>query len=271
MAASDASETLLDRVARVARRLPAEHVEALAAALDRLPAVAAAACRLAAADALPTGHAREEARKLLQLWSEADAAPPAGALAWSLRVASRVDRAHRDAEQIELVWTGPHGEEVSQRRTAQALLEVVRAAEQNLLLVTYALYPDKAQREALLEALGRGVAIHLICETTETSGGHFKGDPFGALGPALAEHVAVYVWPRDHREPDDDGDRGLLHVKVAVADEKKLFLSSANLTGHAMHLNMEMGLLVTGGPLPARVVRHFEHLIESGTLERERK
>ena len=37
-------------------------------------------------------------------------------------------------------------------------------------------------------------------------------------------------------------------------------LSSANLTGYAMTLNMEMGLLVRGGPLPVQVESHLEQL-----------
>jgi len=45
-------------------------------------------------------------------------------------------------------------------------------------------------------------------------------------------------------------------------------LSSANFTEYAFTINMELGLLVTGGKLPAQVERHFERLIEAGVFLR---
>ena len=62
------------------------------------------------------------------------------------------------------------------------------------------------------------------------------------------------------------GKHGSLHAKCAVADRRRLFLSSANLTAYALTLNMELGLLVTDGPLPAQVDQHFRALIEAGKL-----
>lgn len=47
-----------------------------------------------------------------------------------------------------------------------------------------------------------------------------------------------------------------------------MFLSSANLTEYAFTINMELGLLVTGGKLPEQVEQHFERLITAGTLLR---
>jgi phosphatidylserine/phosphatidylglycerophosphate/cardiolipin synthase-like enzyme len=57
-----------------------------------------------------------------------------------------------------------------------------------------------------------------------------------------------------------------MHVKCAVADGRWLFLSSANLTGYAFTLNMELGVLVTGGPLPGQVETHLGRLIGTGVL-----
>jgi len=47
-----------------------------------------------------------------------------------------------------------------------------------------------------------------------------------------------------------------------------MFLSSANLTEYASSLNMELGLLITGGEQPLRVEDHFDRLIETGTSTR---
>jgi phosphatidylserine/phosphatidylglycerophosphate/cardiolipin synthase-like enzyme len=76
----------------------------------------------------------------------------------------------------------------------------------------------------------------------------------------------VFLWPLERREKDDSGKPGILHVKCAVADGERLFLSSANLTDYAFTINMELGLLVTGGNLPEQVERHFGGLIDAGQL-----
>ena len=87
-----------------------------------------------------------------------------------------------------------------------------------------------------------------------------------ALGDDVARSSTVYYWPRENREADGSGKLGILHVKCVVADRHWLFLTSANLTRYAFSLNMELGLLVTGGEQPGQVEKHFDRLIESRTL-----
>ena len=62
------------------------------------------------------------------------------------------------------------------------------------------------------------------------------------------------------------GNAGVLHAKCVVADGRWLFISSANLTEHAFTVNMELGVLISGGKLPLRVEEHFDGLIASGAL-----
>lgn len=57
-----------------------------------------------------------------------------------------------------------------------------------------------------------------------------------------------------------------LHAKFAVADSRCLLTTSANLTGHALELNMELGVLITGGEAPREVVRLVDDLIAQGDL-----
>lgn len=47
-----------------------------------------------------------------------------------------------------------------------------------------------------------------------------------------------------------------------------MFLSSANLTEYAFTINMELGLLVTGGNLPGEVEQHFDRLVARGIVAR---
>ena len=96
--------------------------------------------------------------------------------------------------------------------------------------------------------------------------GKWRALTLQALGDDVAACSAVYYWPKDKRGQDDKGKQGILHVKCAVADGRWLFLSSANLTEYAFTINMELGVLVTGGKLPAQVQEHFERLIATGNL-----
>ena len=84
----------------------------------------------------------------------------------------------------------------------------------------------------------------------------------------MAAVSTVYYWPQENRPHDENGKHGILHVKCAVADGKQILLSSANLTEYAFSINMELGMLVTGGKLPGQVEQHFRRLIETGVLAR---
>ena len=216
---------------------------------------------------LPQPELRARAGQIVSEFMESAAAAGPWALAWALRSAESANRAERARQALELVWTGPTpGAAV--RRTDQALLEVIGRARKKLLIVTYAAYDVATVREALLAAEARGVKLAFILESKEESGGKVTFDAALALG-FLASRCAVYVWPLERRPRDVQGRTGSLHAKCAVADEDVLFVSSANLTGFAHSLNMELGLLVTGGDLPGRVARHFGDLIGMNVLRRD--
>jgi phosphatidylserine/phosphatidylglycerophosphate/cardiolipin synthase-like enzyme len=92
------------------------------------------------------------------------------------------------------------------------------------------------------------------------------GLPHEVLGEDVAACSTVYYWPKEQRGRDANGRLGILHVKCVVADGRLLCLSSANLTEYAFSINMELGVLITGGDLPERVERHFDRIIEDGRL-----
>jgi phosphatidylserine/phosphatidylglycerophosphate/cardiolipin synthase-like enzyme len=133
-------------------------------------------------------------------------------------------------------------------------------------MVSYAVYNIPSICEALVRAACRGAAITLVVETPDRLEGQNTYDTLRALGPSVAARSSVYLWPLEKRQKDTNGNCGILHVKCAVADGRWLFLSSANLTEYAFTLNMELGLLITGGNLPAKVEYHFDHIIQTGVL-----
>ncbi len=76
-------------------------------------------------------------------------------------------------------------------------------------------------------------------------------------GQVTAAHL--YAW-RDKKPEFLDGR---VHAKVAVADGRVCFITSANLTGHAMEKNMEAGVLISGGYIPKLLESHLQSLVDT--------
>ena len=152
------------------------------------------------------------------------------------------------------------------RRTDQALLELIQTAKRSITVVTFAAYKIPAIAAALVDAAKRGVMISLILESTEESEGAVTFNAIEAMGTELARAATVYGWPMEKRGMDSNGNRGALHLKCAVVDDEAVLISSANLTEHAMNLNMELGLLIRGGEIPRSLAGHLQSLIQGGVL-----
>jgi phosphatidylserine/phosphatidylglycerophosphate/cardiolipin synthase-like enzyme len=207
--------------------------------------------------------------QFLDRWRNEAPGIDARTVAVALQTAALSEKCHRDSQSVELVWTGPEIEGIPFRRTEQAIQQVLDSAKHRITLVSYAVYKIPRIREALVRAAHRGVRIKVIVETPNRIEGQAEYDTIQALGDQVAAVSSVYYWPEAQRARDKANKPGILHVKCAVADGRSLFLSSANLTEYAFTINMELGLLVAGGPLPCRVEEQFDRMIELGILEKE--
>ena len=248
-------------VVEVARRLPGSQLRALAQGLHGCPGVDDAARRSGAWGLLPPGRSALE--RLVAAWRETPDAHGRELCAALLSAAAAAD-AERADSAVELVWTGPSTLGVPVRLTSQVLEEVVDAASRRLLLLTFAAYRVRRVVDRLRAAAQRGVRVDLVLETAQGSGGRLTHD--AAASFAALEGVHLWHWPADRR-PDLDHGHAALHAKAAVADDHLAFVTSANLTGHALSENIELGVLLRGGPEPARVRRHVEGLMAAGILE----
>ena len=257
-------DILLDAVQQVARSVPASGIDALCAALEGSPAGKVDRNGLIQSVTLP--NHRMVVMSLLDRWQRDFTGVAPQSLALAIRSAAYGFQAPDQGTSEALVWTGPSAPGLRLRRIDQALLEVIDASQKELLLVTFAAYKVPLIVSALEAALTRGVQVRFVAETVEDSQGKISFDAAKVLGADLASGIQVYVWPFAKRMVDASGKHGSLHAKCAVADRSMLLMSSANLTDYALSLNMEMGLLITGGGLPSRVVDVFAHLIQNQTL-----
>lgn len=195
--------------------------------------------------------------RLCDLWQRY---PVSGAvLADCVRCAARAVRTTSALERVELLYTGPSADTI--RRTEQGLLEVIRDARSSLWVVSYALASGVEDiLAALRERTEAGVEVRLLLDhRLENSDYSFNRLEKGAPGCEL------FLWPDEHRVLEG-GKHAALHAKCAVADGRRAFVSSANLTGYAMDHNLEVGYLVTGGPTPRTLAGYFDRLVEEGVL-----
>lgn len=244
-------------------RLPAQHVERLARELvSEAKPSSSLSSRLV--NLVPTGEFAELAGRLCRAW-EMDAGITGAGLAVALRAAMRSVETQRGKQQVEIVWTGPRTPEVPLRTTREVMVDVIRSAKKDLIIVSFAAYKVDVVVKELGAAAARGVIIRLILETGEKEGGTLTIGAAAAF-KSLREKVSFYVWPTAKRPALEKG-RAALHAKAVIADGHSAFVTSANLTGHAIAENMELGLLITGGVVPRRLGGHFRQLISDGVLE----
>ena len=258
------NERVMAAVIDLARRLPLSVIESVSKELHRRPPMGANEveewCK-----ALATDDARAAVATLLRAWLADAPAMPVAALTAALQAAGGMDEAWRASQTVELAWTGPTAGAVL-RRVDEALLEVVAAAQRELLLVTYVANRIDDLAPALEAAVSRGVAISFVFESESSSLVEQTLNALNSLGPLVKNRSRLYVWPPEKREAVGREGTGVLHAKCAVADESLLLVSSANLTGRAMRRNMELGLMVRGSELPGQVARHIRNLIAARIL-----
>lgn len=214
-------------------------------------------------DAVATSQYRDAVGALVETWIKHAGGVPADALAFALECSA--ERQREAAKQtLSIVWTGPSTDAVPVRRTDQALLELIRGARRRLIIVSFAVYKVPELAEALAAAACRGVSLAVILESPTESGGKVAFDMTAALGVEGATEMTFYTWPAERRPLTSSGKSASLHAKCAVADGRRLLVSSANLTEFALSHNVEIGLLVRGGGVPDRVQDHLEELITRG-------
>lgn len=178
-----------------------------------------------------------------------------------LLAAGHVFTTAANQQSTELVWTGPTTPFVSARRTEQALLQVINATERALFITSFVAYDVSTIVKALNAAAERGVVVSILLELSEAHGGNISFDAIGKIG-SFVPFAVLYVW----RDKADQFAGGSVHSKVAVADGRLCFITSANLTGYAMEKNMEAGVLISGGMIPSMLESHLRSLVDTKVI-----
>lgn len=228
---------------RLSRELPRGDVQHLAAALltskglSKLHATAAHRVRDACAELLG-----------LNL-HDVDRALVAGAMLGALEPDPH-------STTVTPVWTGPMTTAAT-RLTSAVVVELISQADDYVLLVGYAVHNEPTVTAALHAALGRGVTLTLVLERNEDNPQYGGGrQPFPGLD------ATRLCWPGSARPPGAS-----LHAKLLVIDDTAALIGSANITGAALGINLECGLLVHGGDTARSLREHVASLVVEKYLE----
>jgi phosphatidylserine/phosphatidylglycerophosphate/cardiolipin synthase-like enzyme len=247
-------------VLRMAERLPRGSIDAAAAGAEK--ASANEPDPILRTIAHPT-YQRSSA-DLVAAWKTCPEVPGT-ALASMLRVAAIARAGALDQEHVDVVWTGPASHEVPSRSTEAVVLEIIEAATEQLLLVTYAAFPHEPLLAALRTAVNKGVHTQVLVETRAGAGALLTAEPAHVFDRIIG--VRLLEWPVARRPVMPGAVRARMHAKVAVADRRMAFVTSANLTGSGITQNLECGLLVRGGRVPGRLADHVATLVTAGVFQ----
>ena len=215
-------------------------------------------------NAIPASHYREHASKISRAWARAPEVT-GDTVAAAMVCAAATAAAVRSEHSVSLVWTGPQTEVSGLRSTRAVLSTLVANATESLVLLSFASYDVAELTVSLADATARGVKVTLILETPDNPGGPLTFGPTHPFNP-IKTTASFYRWPLEAREAFF-ATTARLHAKCVIADRSSVLITSANLTSAGINDNIELGILIEAGPLPERLSRHLELLIEAEMLE----
>ena len=252
---------LVAAIATAATVMPDSHLGILA---DRISACERPDQGWAVVREPPVREYISQATSIVAAWSGQPEPVTGQALALAIRSATVTRARLREAQDVHLVWTGPDTPHVRTQLTSDVVVGVINSAQRDLLLVSFANYPEPRISGALATALDRGVNVSILAENEAAAEGQYKGsvgDPYAGL------ELARYEWAPESRPRRNDRP-AVMHAKLILADDHTVLISSANLTGRALDLNMEAGVLINGGPIPTTLYQHFRQLSYDGIIQK---
>lgn len=190
-------------------------------------------------------------------------------------IAEERQRIEKPHASVELVVTGPDVH-AQVRDTSVVVEQLFHEAKNTILIVGFAIYDGHAIFSSLAERMDQEPNLKVVC-CFDVARSPSDVTPKAQIVDRFARDFAKKVWP-GKRLPDIYYDprslaskrenRAALHAKTLVIDCNKAIVTSANPTPAAYFRNIELGVMITGGDIPAEIDRHFRELILERHLER---
>jgi phosphatidylserine/phosphatidylglycerophosphate/cardiolipin synthase-like enzyme len=191
-------------------------------------------------------------------------------------IAEEKRTAETQADRVELVWTGPETTGSRSRDTAAVARELFSTAESSVLVTTFAIWQGadvfKPLADRMIEKPALRVRLFLnVMRPSATS------DDDSTITRSFLKTFRKKDWPWEvvpeiYYDPrslaPNASERSVLHAKCIVADDRRVFVTSANFTEAAHERNIEAGLLLENLTIAQALTRQFESLVHAGVLKR---
>lgn len=172
----------------------------------------------------------------------------------------------------DLVLSGPTCSNVPVRETAAVYRELIETAEHELILVSYALVNGRQIFEPLAAKLRLHpeLSVHLFLDISRSP---YDRTLSCELVAKYRRQFVTTEWPWEilpkiyYFKPSlemDAGKRASMHAKLIIADRKRVFVTSANLTKAAQEKNIEVGVILEDEQPASRLAGYFMGLFAAG-------
>jgi phosphatidylserine/phosphatidylglycerophosphate/cardiolipin synthase-like enzyme len=192
------------------------------------------------------------------------------AAAWLRTIARAADRTPKP----DLVWSGPEVPGLHARDTRRVYEELIGCAEHSIWASTYAFFDGPKAFKILARRMESKPTLRVTLllniqrkrsntSTSEQLVRRFADRFWKTDWPGSSQPSVFY----DPRALDLEGPGGVLHAKAVVADEKEVFVTSANLTEAALDRNIELGVLIRDRAFALTISSYFRNLIDRDLLK----
>jgi phosphatidylserine/phosphatidylglycerophosphate/cardiolipin synthase-like enzyme len=244
--------------------MPEDHLDALASELMRSERTLDETQRDQLVSYVPDIW-RVHTGELIDSWRRGNGPSSGVDLSLMVRTVGRAYRVAEANEVVQLAWTGPDHLQSTFRRTDRAWVEVIAEATRTLWIASYATWPGDEINNAIELAIGNSVQVNIIVERPEDNTG-LTNTGLNRFTQMVRSTAQFFAWPKEERPTNESNHCPSMHAKCVIADKRVAFVTSANLTEAAMERNIEVGIVLRGGPQPGRLVERFESMVTSGDL-----
>jgi putative cardiolipin synthase len=130
------------------------------------------------------------------------------------------------------------------------LVESLRSAEHELIIVSPYFVPSKRMIEALVDLERQGIKVTVITNSLAANNQFtVHGGYAPSRKPLLEGGVSIYEVRPDAKVSgteyiDASGARATLHTKAFIVDDKEVFIGSFNFDPRSAYLNTELGVII---------------------------
>lgn len=157
---------------------------------------------------------------------------------------------HDDSDKVSLVVTAPPSFSINARTTMNVVSSMIEGAESSILITGYSLSSYFADLvDTIIQKSQSGIFVKFFVNDIDSQ------DSFEKLLRYKGRFLKIY----NYKKQEDS--MAALHAKVISVDQKKTFITSANLSYHGQQGNIELGMLAESKKIAKQLDDVFTKLI----------